>query len=294
MNLYKAQKMIKRKVLVTGVTGSQGGSVARSLLRDGHEHSGITRNIESPKALEVKALGLKLHAVDFNDEEALQEVMKGMDTVFAMTTPFEAGIEGEIRQGIGLAIAASKAGVGHFVFSSVGDADRNTVIPHFDSKYEVEKYLGGLDIPSSIVAPSYFMDNLFFPFVLDGLKEGMLKMAMPGNKALQQIAVEDIGKFVSRVITERESWFGKRINISGDEITGEKSARILSDVLGKEIRYEGFDPAYLRGQNEDVALMYEWFNRKGYSARLEDMKPYGFLGFEAWARKQDWGALLES
>jgi len=184
--------------------------------------------------------------------------------------------------------------VGHFVFSSVGDADRNTGIPHFESKFEVEKHLGSLDMPATIVAPSYFMDNLFFPFVLDGVKAGMLKMAMPGKRVLQQIAVEDIGKFVSLVIKEREAWFGKRINISGDEITGEESARILSDVLGKDIRYEGFDPAYLRGQSEDMALMYEWFNSSGYTASLAELKPYGFLRYEEWARRQDWGALLDS
>lgn len=286
--------MVKRKVLVTGVTGNQGGSVARALLKDGHEVSGITRNIASAKARELEDLGVTLHTVDFSTEEALKEVMTGVDTVFAMTTPSEAGIEGEIRQGISLTTAAKRAGVGHFVFSSVGDADRNTGIPHFDSKYEVEKYLGSLDMPSSIVAPSYFMDNLFFPFVLDGLKAGMLKMAMPASKVLQQIAVEDIGKFVSLVIGEREPWFGKRINISGDEITGKKAARILSDVLGKEIRYEGFDPAYLRGQSEDMALMFEWFRRSGYTAKLMDMVPYGFLSYEEWVRKQDWDALLAS
>lgn len=149
-------------------------------------------------------------------------------------------------------------------------------------------------MPFSIVAPSYFMDNLFFPFVMDGVKQGILKTAMPGERVLQQIAVEDIGKFVSKVIGEREPWFGKRINISGDEITGEESARILSDVLGKEIRYEGFDPAYLRGQSEDMALMYEWFNSSGYTARLADLQAYGFLTYKEWALKQDWDSLLDS
>ena len=43
-------------MLVTGVTGSQAASVARSLFKEGHELSGITRNTESPQALEDKAL----------------------------------------------------------------------------------------------------------------------------------------------------------------------------------------------------------------------------------------------
>lgn len=285
---------MKRRVLVTGVTGKQGGSVAMALLKDGHEVSGITRNTESTRAWSLAGHGVKLHALNFSNEEALQELMTQVDTVFAMTTPFEDGVEGEVRQGISLVNAAQKAGVGHFVLSSVGDADGNTGIPHFDSKNEVEKHLGKLDMPWSIVAPSYFMDNLFFPFVLDGVKQGILKMAMPGGRVLQQIAVEDIGKFVSKVIGEREPWFGKRINISGDEITGNEVAAILTIVLGKEIRFEGFDPAYLKGQSEDMALMYEWFNSSGYTARLSDMEPYGFLSYKEWARIQDWDTLLSA
>jgi uncharacterized protein YbjT (DUF2867 family) len=54
-----------------------------------------------------------------------------------MTTPFEGGMQAETRQGISAADAAKAAGV-HLVFTSVGSANRQTGIPHFDSKYEVE------------------------------------------------------------------------------------------------------------------------------------------------------------
>lgn len=283
---------MKRKVLVTGVTGNQGGSVARALLNDDHEVVGITRNKESEKARELTAQGARLHSMDFSDGQAMVDLMSSVDTVFAMTSPYEAGIDGEIEQGIGLVNAALEAKVGHFVFSSVGDADRDTGIPHFESKNAVEKYLSSLDLPWSIVAPAYFMDNLYYPFMLDGLKEGVLKMAMPGDRVLQQIAVEDIGRFVSLLVTERDNWFGERINISGDEISGNDVARIISRICGKRIRYEGFDPMYMRQESEDMALMYEWFISTGYSASLSELKPYGFMSYEQWARKQDWSSVL--
>lgn len=283
---------MKKKVLVTGITGNQGGSVAKALLKEGHEVIGITRNTGSAKALELAGLGAGLYEMSFSDEQALGELMGSVDTVYAMTTPFEAGIDGEIAQGKSLANAAQRAGVGHFVFSSVGDADQKTGIPHFDSKYEVEEHLESLGIDFTIVAPSYFMDNLFFPVMLDGLKVGVLKMAMPGDRVLQQIAAEDIGRFMSIVIAEGESWYGKRVNISGDEISGIKAAKVLGRVIGKPIRYEGFAPDYLREQSEDMALMYEWFNRVGYSANLAELEPYGFLSYEQWAKKQDWESIL--
>jgi uncharacterized protein YbjT (DUF2867 family) len=60
--------------------------------------------------------------------------------------------------------ADAEAGqVPHVVYSSVSDADRATGVPHFDSKYEVEKYFQSLNVPWTVVAPVYFFGNPLFP-----------------------------------------------------------------------------------------------------------------------------------
>lgn len=281
---------MSKKILVSGATGQQGGAVVQALLKEGHQVVGITRNVDSPKALALKEQGVEMVSVDFTHMDTLVKVMQNVDTVFSMTTPFEAGLEAEIEQGKTMANAAEKAGVGHFIFNSVSDADRSTGIPHFDSKYEVEKHIASLNLNYTIVGPTYFMDNLLL-FNMDGLKEGALRMAMPADRKLQQIAVEDIGKYVATVVNERENMFGKRINIAGDDFSGEEAATILSRVTGKEIKYEGFDPNFIREQSEDLALMYEWFNADSYTADLKSLQPYGLSNFEQWASKQDWSAL---
>jgi uncharacterized protein YbjT (DUF2867 family) len=79
--------MEKRTVLVAGSTGNQGGSVARVLLREGHKVLGITRNVNSPNAEALKALGAQMVSVSMSDQESLIEIMTEVDTVFAMTTP---------------------------------------------------------------------------------------------------------------------------------------------------------------------------------------------------------------
>jgi len=284
--------MEKRKVLVSGATGQQGGSVVLALLNDGHEVVGITRNPESPKAKNLLKQNVEMVSVDFTDSNELINIMKKVDTVFALTTPFEGGVDHEVQQGISMANAAKEAGIGHFIFNSVGDANQPTGIPHFDSKYEVEKHLETLGMAYTIVAPAYFMDNIFIPFMLEQLKEGLLKMAMPADRKLQQISVEDIGKFVGIVVNEREAMFGDRVNISGDELTGEEVSQVLTKAIGKKIQYEGYNPDYLREQSEDMALMYEWFNDKGYTADLNSLKKYGFMSFEDWALKQNWSTII--
>jgi len=279
---------MKKKILVSGATGQQGGAVVQTLLHDGHQVIGMTRNVESSKAKRLIEQGVEMLTVDFTDKDSLVKIMKNVDTVFAMTTPFEAGLEAEIIQGVTMANAAEEARVGHFIFNSVSDADKETGIPHFDSKYKVEKHLATLDLNYTIIAPVYFMENLLMPHVLDAIKnQGVLKMAMPENVPLQQISVEDIGKFIGLAVNEREKMFGKRMNIAGDELNGDDAAKIISELLGKEIRYEGISPDFLRIQSEDIAIMFDWFIDTGYTADLKWSKVHGLLSFKEWAAKID-------
>ncbi len=283
--------MTQRKVLVSGATGQQGGSVVNALLRDGHHVIGITRNTDSDKSKALQARGVEMISVDFTDTQKLVEAMSNVDTVFALTTPFEKGTEHETEQGIALANAAKEAQVGHFIFNSVGDANNNTNIPHFDSKFKVEEHIKSIGLNHTIIAPVYFMENIFFPDSMEGLKNGVLAMAMPEDRVLQQVAVEDIGNMVAIAVNERDNMFGQRLDIAGDEISGQDVAATLSKVIGKPIAYNGFSPDNIRSFSEDLALMYEWFIDTGYSADLQELSKYNLSSFEQWASKQDWSQL---
>ncbi|MBL4755047.1 MAG: NmrA/HSCARG family protein [Flavobacteriales bacterium] len=288
----------KRKVLLCGVTGQQGGALAKILLREGHEIIGLSRNPKAQKAKELIAKGMEIRQCNYLDAEDLTQAMREVDTVFAVTTPFEKGSDNEVDQGKALANAAQKAEVGHFIYTSVASADLSTNIPHFDSKYEVEKHIDSLDIPYTIVAPVFFMENLLSPYMMDSLKEGKLKIAMPGDRKLQQIAVEDIAKFSARIINRRESEFGKRYDIAGDELTGENCAEILSRVTGETITYEGIDPEYVKEESVDLAIMFKWFDQIGYTTDIPALKrrypEIAFQTFETWAKKQDWTVIKDA
>jgi len=139
------------------------------------------------------------------------------------------------------------------------------------------------------------MENLSQPRTLPSLRQGKLAMAMPASRSLQQIAVADIGAFIAAVIERRDSVFGRRFDIAGDELTGEEAAATLSKVTGRPIHYEGFPPDVLRAQSEDTAVMFEWFDRTGYAADIKglrrDFPEVKWHTFEEWARQQDWSVL---
>ena len=284
-----------RSVLVGGATGQQGGAVARLLLEKGHRVVALTRKPESESAARLTQAGVEVAVGSFDDGIALERAMRGVDAVFTMSTPFEAGLEAEIRQGIAVADAASSAGVAHLVFSSVGSADQKTWIPHFDSKYAVEQHIRRLGIPYTVIRPVYFFDNVFNLFVLRGIKAGKLAIAMPADRALQQISVRNIASFAALALENRDEFLGKSIDIASDELTGERAAQILSEASGRSIEYSETPLEQVREMSEDLALMVEWLVRVGYSAdipRLQTEFPeVGWETFEEWARSQDWSIL---
>jgi len=283
------------KILVTGATGQQGGAVARLLLSKGHQVRALTRNSDSTAAQKLKTLGAELVNGNFEDQNSLVSAAQGVNVVFAMATPFEKGVEAETQQGIAMANAAKSAGVSYLVYSSVGDANRQTGVPHFESKYLVEQHIKTLGIPHTIVAPVLFMDNLLSPFMLPALKQGSLAIAMPAERKLQMIPLQDIAAFIGLVIENRDRFLGKRIDIASDELDASKAAGILSEVSGHKIEYFEVPIDKVRAESDDMAKMYEWFNSVGYSTNIsalrQDYPEVGWHTFEEWAKAQDWSIL---
>ena len=277
-------------VLVAGATGQQGGSVARRLLEGRFRVRGVTRNVDSDAAKELTAMGAEIVRAEFTDPESLDAALEGVDAVFAVTTPFEAGVDAETAQGVALVDAAAAAGVDHFVYSSVASADKATGVPHFESKYRVEEHLAASDLRWSVVAPVYFMGNLFFPDMLNGLKEGAYAIALPADLSLQQIAGEDIGAFVAHVLANADEFARTRIDIAGDELSSQQSADVLADILGKPISVVELPIDGIRSFSEDFALMYEWFVSTGYVADVEGLRSsYPEIG---WTRFAEWATRI--
>jgi uncharacterized protein YbjT (DUF2867 family) len=282
-------------VLVAGATGKQGGAVVEALLTRGHQVRALTRNAASPAANRLREHWVEIAVGDFTDHDSLVRAARGADVVYAMTTPYEQGAEKETAQGIAITDAAKSAGVAHFVYSSVASANRATRVPHFDSKYTVEKHVQASGLPCTIVAPVFFMENLLQPWTLSSLRQGKLAMALPASRSLQQTTVADIGAFVAAVIERRDTVLGRRFDIAGDELRGDEAATMLSKATGREVRYDGFPAEVLRAQSEDLALMFEWFDSTGYAADIKglrrDFPEVKWHTFEQWARQQDWSVL---
>ena len=279
-------------VVVTGSTGKQGGAVARGLLARGHKVRAVTRDPSSGQAKSLAKAGATLVAASLEDRAALTRALDGATSLFAMTTP-SGGTDAETRQGVAAADAAKAAGV-HLVFTSVGSANRHTGIPHFDSKYEVEKHIAKADVRATILAPVAFMENLYF--IKEQLAKGIYAAALPPTRALAQVAVADIGAVAVRVLEDAAHFTGKRFDLASDELTGNDAIAILARVTGRPFSYYQVPLDVIRQRmGEDAVKMYEWFDRVGFAvdrvALRREFPDVTFRDFESWAKTQHWSRL---
>jgi uncharacterized protein YbjT (DUF2867 family) len=278
----------EKTILITGATGKQGGATLRHLAkRGGFKLRALTRKPDGDAAKALSALGAEVVAGDLNDAASLERAVAGAWGVFAMQNTWEAGVEGEEEQGKRLAKVARDKGVQHYVYTSVGSANRGTGIPHFENKFRVEQTIKQLKFPSHVILrPVFFMENLPSPWFLNGDK---LTTALKPETKLQMVAADDIGKFSAAAFAEADKFQGAEIEYAGDAVTMAEAAAAMSELTGKTITYQQIPIAAVRANSEDFALMLEWFDAVGYAADIPSLESrWGIrpLTLKQWVRTQ--------
>jgi uncharacterized protein YbjT (DUF2867 family) len=284
-----------RTILITGVTGHQGGAVAQALQDTGFHLRGLTRRPEGERAAALVRRGVDVVKGDLDDEATLRPALAGAWGVFSVQNTGEAGVEREEAQGKRLATLAREAGVQHFVYTSVGSAHKRTGIPHFDNKWRIEETVRGLHFPSHVILrPVFFMENLVAPFSLQG---STLAWALGKSTKLQMIAVDDIGWFGARAFTDAAALNRREIDLAGDVRTMPEAAAILTEALGRPIAFVETPIEQVRQYSKEMALMLEWFDGVGYSvdiAGLEREFGRALTKLPDWARHQRARNILNS
>ncbi|MFF5019635.1 NmrA/HSCARG family protein [Streptomyces sp. NPDC001165] len=281
---------VAQTILVTGGTGRQGGAVARDLLRRGFTVHALVRDPQKAEARALEEAGAVLVRGDMEDEASLAAAMEGVYGVFSVQTfRGPGGVEAEIRQGKAVADAAVRAGVKHFVYSSVGGADRDTRVPHFESKLVGEQYLATLDLPTTVLRPAMFYDILLdiAPRPMQG--ELVLAMWLNPETPVQIIATSDIGAFAADAFENPQEWIGRTVDIAGEELTGPQMAAAFEAASGIPTRFQQLPIEPLRAGRADLANMFDWFEREGFQADLTELRKNrpNLLSLEAWL-KDNW------
>jgi len=274
--------MAELPILVLGATGGQGGAVADALLAHGARVRVMVRRPGEPKAWRLAVRGVEVLSGSLDDRAALGAAMRGVDAVFALTTPFEAGVDAEIAQGRAIVAAAANAQVPHLVFSSVAGANQHTGVPHFDSKAIIEDELAASALSYTITAPTYFFDNALGG--TDRIQAGMLDLPLPPDRPLQQLAHPDLGAFVAKVLRSPGPYVGQRVELASDAVTPVQMAEALSAAVGRPVRFEQTPLESIR--SPDMYAMWRFLNGPGY--RVDIRALHRANPDIAWTSFADW------
>ncbi len=195
-------------------------------------------------------------------------------------------------------IGITEAKVGRVVYLSVQQVDQAPHLPHFGMKLPVEAAIRKSGIPYTILRPNSFFQNDLWQ------KDAMLQYgvyAQPiGDVGLSRVDVRDIGEAAAIALTE-DGHDGETYNLVGPDVhTGESTAAVWSQALGRKVAYAGNDLDAWEAQALqylpaalvfDFRHMYDFFQRNGLQAtdddvaRLTRLLGHGPRSFEEFARE---------
>ena len=261
----------------------QGGWKLRALV-----HRADPRGVDG-----LKQQGVEVVQGDLEDVSSLEAAVLGVYGVYSVQNFWAVGARREVQQGKNLAAVAKKAGVQHFVYSSVGGAERKTGIPHWESKWEIENYIRQLKLPATVLRPVSFMETYHILEVEVGILKGKLADPIRADKPYQTIATDDIGAFVALAFQRPREFIGMELEIAGSELTNSEAAKVFSRVMGKPIKFRKLPLPIVRVfLGKEFYLMFRWFNEAGYKASIPELKrrypDIHLHSLEEWLREDGW------
>src|SRR4029453_2493990 len=150
----------EKLIAVIGATGRQGGAVVRALKAGGQfKVRALTRNPSKHRDLADEVV-----KADLDRPEILKAAFEGAYGVFLVTNFWEQGTD-EVTQATAAVRAAKEAGVKHFIWSTLLDAEAISGgkfhVPHFTGKAKVDPIVSkaGFVHHTFVIAP-FFYQNL--------------------------------------------------------------------------------------------------------------------------------------
>jgi uncharacterized protein YbjT (DUF2867 family) len=272
-------------VLVLGATGRYAPLVPL-LAREGHRVRAATRDPAHAPYLHQAAV--EVARVDLDDRASIAAAARGVDAVFFGGTAHRAGPGADVAHGRNVVDAARAAGVEHVVYVSVAGADRPSEVPLFESKRQVEAHLRGSGVPSTIVAPVCFMENLWNPWNMPLLARGRFPSPIRAGRTLQQIALEDVLRFATYALTHPGELLRERVEVAADELDALEAASIVGQLTGRTLEV---DAKPVGGPQP----LFAWLDEVGYSVDIDSLRgrfpAIGWCRFRDWAAGQDWSRI---
>ena len=191
--------MEKKIIAVIGASGNQGKGVVDALIKDGSfKVRAISRNPSKYTGSANEIL-----KGDLTNVELLTEAFKNVYGVFVVTNFWEGA--DEIKQGEIAIKAAKKAGVNHFVWSTLPNVEKISngkyAVPHFTGKAKVDELVKKAGFENyTFVHPPFYYQNFTGQLAAQEQSDGSIGWTLPidpTKKVIHMADIHDLGKVVA-------------------------------------------------------------------------------------------------
>ena len=287
-------------VLVTGAPGNVGTPLVHELARTGASVRVAARDVQAAETAFADLPDAEIVRFDLTDP-ATFDAFDGVERMFLLRPPAIADVKGVIAPALD---AARDVGVRHVVFLSIQGAERNRLVPH----RKVEEHLRSNGLAWTFVRAAYFMQNLSTTHAADIRDRDEIYLPAGRRSRTSHVDARDVAAVIGRSLTE-DGHEGHAYTPTGPAaLTYDECATVLSEVLGRPIRYADPTPwSYWRRVRRDgmprgmaaVTIGIYTAARLGLAAGITDdvariagREPIDFATFahdhaEAWARTGD-------
>lgn len=270
-------------ILITGASGNVGKEVLQQIAQTGVKVRAAFQSISKAAA----PSGVESVTVDYNQPDTLQAALNGVDRVFLVGPP-TAELPALERK----AIDAIKQSDARQVVKLSAMGGREAIFPRQHA--QSEDYIQSSGVPYTFLRPNGFMQNIV-NYNAATINTQNAFYGSEGEGRVSYIDLRDVAAVAVKALTE-DGHVGKAYTLTGPEaLTNTEIAQILSNELGREIRFVNLPPAELKQAlltagvpdwNVDALLDLQRLYREGKSKTVTDdveqilrRKPINFAQF---------------
>jgi NAD(P)H dehydrogenase (quinone) len=229
------------RILVTGATGQLGNAVIQILLTkiSANQISVITRKEE--KRAELESDGFRAFLGNYDDVNAIEKAMEGVDTVLLISS----GDAGDrMQEHKNVVDAAQKKGVKNIAYTSRSLRDRHTLVNKLMlDHFETEDYIKLSGLNYIFFRNVLYMDAL--PLFLGGkmaLERGIFQPAGAGKVAFA--LRREMGEAMANVLLN-EGFVNQVYHFTGEKAYSfDDIAATLTELSSKKVTYTDVDSSF--------------------------------------------------
>ncbi|HYH15841.1 MAG TPA: NmrA family NAD(P)-binding protein [Flavisolibacter sp.] len=231
---------MKKRVLITGANGQQGGAVVKQLLNNEYTVRVFVRSDESVERF--TAHGIEVAIGTYDNSNSLRKALQDVNYVF-LTYPVQFEMQTALAYCEAFIQAANDSLVERIVYNTSAwypDNTEGTLLQEIRKHMELAFQASGL--PFVILRPTLYLNNFFGGWSLPNLlQQGVLAYPVEANQTLAWTTHELSAAYALKAF-EQPHIVGNRYDIANYLLTGNEIAEKFTAFLQRNIRYEFIDP----------------------------------------------------